>query len=88
MHVRSIKRALLVAAVLGSVTSAGAGMAQAGGHDGHDAPDVTVNNVQPQNCNYNSLIPIQIPIGAGILGHGSSTAVGQSCSQSGPSFGK
>ncbi|MER5918449.1 hypothetical protein ABT124_51670 [Streptomyces sp. NPDC001982] len=74
---------MLVAAVLGSVSSAGVGIAQADGKG-----DFTLNNVQSQNCNYNALIPVQIPVGLGVLGSGTATAVGQSCTQSGPSFHK
>jgi hypothetical protein len=72
-----------VATVLGSVSSACAGIAQADGPG-----DFTLNNEQPRTCNYNALTTVQIPVGAGILGHGASTAVGQSCTQSGPNFGK
>ncbi|MER5918448.1 hypothetical protein ABT124_51665 [Streptomyces sp. NPDC001982] len=78
-----IKNVAVVAAMVGGMGLLGGGLAHADGQG-----DFTLNNVQPQNCNYNALIPVQIPVGLGVLGSGTATAVGQSCTQSGPSFSK
>jgi hypothetical protein len=79
-----IKKLAVVVAMASGFGLVGGGLA----HAGEGGPgDFTLNNAQPQSCNYNALIPVQLGLGLGILGSGETTAVGQNCSQTGPSLG-
>lgn len=80
-RMRGLKKVMLAATLAGGIGLTGAGAAQAYGADGGDAPDVTTDNAQFQQCEQeftSSLITVSAPVS--VLGD-SVTNIGNFCTQ-------
>ena len=85
---RNLRKAAVVAVMVGSMGMFGAGVAAAGGHDGGGKGDFLVNNPQYMNCAYSGNDALGLVQLAGVHVDESTQTMnlGNVCAQTGPKF--